>query len=342
MPDRGDEAAIVTAAEASADTAVWLRPVFGALSPAGRRGRLTILIFHHVHARRDDLFPNDMHADAFRERMRWIRAWFNVLPLEEAAAALQRRALPGRALAITFDDGYADNCTVALPILREMSLHATFFIASRFLEGGRMWNDTVIETVRRARGSELDLATLGLGRHGIQSLEERRAAIRAVLARLKYRPSAERQALADAIGQLAGGALPDSLMLTRSQLRDLAAAGMGIGGHTASHPILAGLDEAAARREIAEGREALVEIVRQPVRLFAYPNGRPNIDYTAAHVRIVGELGFTAAVSTATGAAHAGDTVYELPRFTPWDQTPARWGLRLARNLLARVATVAA
>jgi peptidoglycan/xylan/chitin deacetylase (PgdA/CDA1 family) len=341
MPDRSDNATSLAAAERSVDTAAWLRPVFGALSPAGARGRLTILIFHHVHTCRDDLFPNEVHAETFRERMRWIRGWFNVLPLEEATAALRQGTLPGRALAITFDDGYADNCAVALPILRELSLHATFFIASRFLDGGRMWNDTVIETVRRSRGSELDLAAVGLGRHGIGTAEERRDAIRAVLAKLKYQPSAERQAVADAMGQLAGVALPDSLMLTRSQLRDLAAAGMGIGGHTASHPILARLDEAAARREIAEGRETLEEIVRQPIRLFAYPNGKPNIDYTAAHVRIARELGFTAAVSTASGAAHPGDTGYELPRFTPWDQTPVRWGLRLARNLRARVETAA-
>jgi peptidoglycan/xylan/chitin deacetylase (PgdA/CDA1 family) len=342
MPDHSDDAAIAAAAEPAADRAGWLRPVFGALSPAGRRGRLTILIFHHVHARRDDLFPNEMHADAFRERMRWIRRWFNVLPLEDAATALRRGALPERALAISFDDGYADNYTVALPILRAMGLPATFFVASRFLEGGRMWNDTVIETVRRARGSGLDLAALRLGRHEIRSLGQRRAAIGALLAQLKYRPSDERQALADAMAGLADVALPDNLMLTHRQLRELAAAGMSVGAHTASHPILAALDEAAAQREITEGREALEAIVRQPVRLFAYPNGKPNVDYTAAHVRIVEKLGFTAAVSTAAGAARARNTGYELPRFTPWDQTPARWGLRLARNLLVRVNTAAA
>lgn len=340
MPDPGD-VAIAVATRPSANAAAWLRPVIGALSPAGARGRLTILIFHHVHPRRDELFPNEMHADAFRERMQWIRCWFNVLPLGEAVAALARGILPARALAITFDDGYADNCTVALPILREMGLPATFFVASQFLDGGRMWNDTVIETVRRARGGELDLTALGLGRHGIESSEQRRAAIRALLAQLKYLPTAERQARGEAIAAQAGAALPDDLMLTCSQLRDMAAAGMGIGAHTAAHPILARLDEAAARREVADGRDALEAIVRQPVRLFAYPNGRPNIDYTAAHVRMAEELGFTAAVSTASGAARAGDTGYELPRFTPWDATSARWGLRLARNLLTAVETAA-
>jgi len=321
--------------------AAWLKPVLGALSPAGSRGRLTILMFHHVHPACDPLFPGDMYAGVFRERLEWIRDWFNVLPLEDAVAALRRRTLPARALALTFDDGYADNCTVALPILLEMKLHATFFIASAFLDGGRMWNDTVIETIRRARGGELDLSALGLGRHAIESLEARRRAIQVVLSRLKYLNPVERQARADAVAAQAPTPLPNDLMLTCAQLRDLAAAGMGVGAHTAHHPILAALSDAEARREIVDGREAVAEIVRQPVKLFAYPNGRPNTDYTTAHARLAQALGFVAAVSTAPGAARASTPCYQLPRFTPWDRTPGRYGLRLARNLFTRVQTAA-
>ena len=68
----------------------WIRPLLRLLSPEGGRGKLTTLIFHRVRAEPDALFPGEMHAGAFRERMRWIRAWFNVLPLEEAVAALAR------------------------------------------------------------------------------------------------------------------------------------------------------------------------------------------------------------------------------------------------------------
>jgi len=209
------------------------------------------------------------------------------------------------------------------------------------LDGGRMWNDTVIETIRGASGSEFDLSALGLGRHAIGSLETRRRAIQVVLSRLKYLNPVERQARADAAAAQAPTPLPNDLMLTRTQLRDIAAAGMGIGAHTAHHPILAALSDVEARREIVDGREALVEIVRQPVNLFAYPNGRPNTDYTTAHARLAEELGFIAAVSTAPGAARASSTCYQLPRFTPWDRTPGRYGLRLARNLFTRVQTAA-
>ena len=320
----------------------WLRSVIAALSPAGRRGRLSILIFHRVHAEPDALFPEEMHAASFRERMLWIRHWFNVIPLDEAVVALARGTLPSRALAITFDDGYADNVTVALPILRELGLHATFFVATGFLDGGRMWNDTIIETLRRVSGDELDVAALGLGRHSIRSLPERRHAIDVLIAKLKYLASPERQTRVDAMAAQAGVSLPSDLMMTGAQLRSLASAGMGLGGHTANHPILTRLDDATARREIGEGREALQGIVRQPVSLFAYPNGKPGIDYAAVHVRMAKECGFAAAVSTAPGAARSGSSAHELPRFTPWGRDPLRWGAHLARNFFTGVETAAA
>jgi peptidoglycan/xylan/chitin deacetylase (PgdA/CDA1 family) len=314
-----------------------IRAVLASLSPAGVRGRLTILMFHRVQEHPDSLFPNHMHAAVFRERMRWIRTWFNVLPLDHATAALARGTLPARALAITFDDGYADNCTVALPILRQLDLHATFFVSTAFLDGGRMWNDTVIEAVRGAAGNELDLAGIGLGVHRIATPEDRRQAIDAILRQLKYLSSALRQTQADAIAAMAKASLPEDLMMTGAQLRILAAAGMGIGGHTMTHPILAQVDDSSARQEIGGGREALEAMVRQPVRLFAYPNGKPGQDYNAVHVHMATELGFTAAVSTAAGAARAGDSLHELPRFTPWGHTVVRWGGMLTRNLFTPV-----
>ena len=188
----------------------------------------------------------------------------------------------------------------------------------------------------------LDLADLGMGRHPLGSPADRRTAIGNLLSELKYLPPHERQTRVDAIAVRAGAKLPDDLMMTIDQLRSLARAGMGIGAHTVSHPILARLDERAATDEIAGGRDALEGILRQPVSLFAYPNGKPNVDYAMPHVRIAQRLGFVAAFSTAAGAARRGGDPYQLPRFTPWDRTAARWGGRLARNLLLSVETAAA
>jgi peptidoglycan/xylan/chitin deacetylase (PgdA/CDA1 family) len=315
-----------------------LRPVLRVLSPPGRSARLSILIFHRVLAQRDPLFPDELDAARFDAVCGWVRAWFNVLPLDQAVRDLRAGTLPERALAITFDDGYADNHEQALPILLRHGLPATFFIASGYLDGGRMWNDTVIEAVRRSTRPSLALDELGLAADAPMPLDSdasRRRAIDVAIRALMYRPREQRAALADELARCAGVAPAEAPMMRSSQVAALHRAGMQIGAHTVSHPILAQLDEPAARAEIAAGKQALERLIGAQVGLFAYPHGRPDADYSAASVALVREAGFEAAVSTAWGAADAANDPFQLPRFTPWDRSRWRFGARLAGNLWA-------
>jgi len=252
----------------------------------------------------------------------------------DAIAGLRHGNLPARPLCITFDDGYADNATLALPVLRKLGLHATFFVATGYLNGGRMWNDTVIEAVRAAPGPRLDLSELGLGVFVVDSIRGKRDAIEAILSRLKYQPSVERQRKADALAERVGAELPADLMMNDNQVRQLRAAQMSIGAHTETHPILTMLDDQAARREIHASKSYLERLLGEPITLFAYPNGKPGRDYGSTHVQMARELGFEAAVSTAPGVAFPGCDLFQIPRFTPWDRTSLRYGIRLARNAL--------
>jgi len=314
-----------------------MRPLLTLLSPEGRRGRLSILIFHRVLPRPDPLFPDEICSRTFDRICAWLARDFNVLSLSQAVQLLREGSLPARAAAMTFDDGYADNETIALPILRRHGLPATFFIATGFLDGGRMWNDTVIEAIRATRKDMLDLSgagLAGLGRLPVASVADRRAAITQILGAAKYLPVRDRLLAVERVAGIAAVAPPDDLMMRSEQIRTLHAAGMEIGAHTVSHPILAGLAAAEVRAEVGDGRQRLQALTQSPVTLFAYPNGRPGQDYDEGAVRLVREMGFEAAVSTAWGAAGASSDLYQLPRFTPWDRSRTRFGLRLARNLM--------
>jgi peptidoglycan/xylan/chitin deacetylase (PgdA/CDA1 family) len=310
-----------------------MRAVFRRLSRGAAEGRLSVLIFHRVLAEPDVLFPGEPDASRFEAQMGWMRRWFNVVELGAAVRWLQEGRLPERALAITFDDGYADNCTVALPILQRLGLPATFFIATGFLDGGRMWNDTVIEAVRRSPHDRLDLRELGLPEFALADVAQRRQAIEQLLSTLKYLPQVERQAHVEAIARRSGAELPDDLMLTTAQLRRMREAGMTIGAHTVTHPILANLDETQAREQISGSKAVLEAKLDVPIDLFAYPNGRPDRDFTNTDVRIARESGFAAAVTTAPGAAGIGNDPFQIPRFSPWERSRLRHGLRLAQNL---------
>ncbi|HZV67560.1 MAG TPA: polysaccharide deacetylase family protein [Telluria sp.] len=289
---------------------------------------LSILIYHRVVAKPDPLFPEEVDARRFEQHLRLLTRWFRVLPLAEAVRRLRERSLPSRAACITFDDGYADNAEVALPILQRYRAHATFFVASGFLDGGCMWNDAVIEVVRDAPGERLNLTRSGFGTYDIGCPVRRRAVIDMLLAALKYLPPDERLAR---VKLMARRFTPT--MLSADQVLALHRAGMAIGAHTVSHPILTSISNADARAEIANGRARLQEITQAPVRLFAYPNGIPGQDFEKRHTNMLRAQGFEAAVTTAWGAARPETDPFELPRFTPWDRSSSGFLLRMGSNL---------
>lgn len=314
-------------------TDAMFRVAFGSVSPAGSRARLSIFIFHRVLESPDPLFPDLPDAFEFERVMIWAKAWFNVLPLTEAAARLEKRSLPPRPLVITFDDGYADNATIAVPILQRLGLTATVFVCPGFLDGGRMWNDDIIEAIRVSQRDALDLSCIGLGTLSLGSISHRRRAIDRILESVKHRPYDERARCVHLVVDAAGGRGGPDLMMTSAQVRSLRAAGMSVGGHTLNHPILTRLTPASALAEIAQGKDQLEAITGERIDAFAYPNGLPGRDYAAEHVKMVRSLGFSCAVSTAWGVAQAGADVLQLPRFTPWARSRWRFGMQLLQNL---------
>jgi peptidoglycan/xylan/chitin deacetylase (PgdA/CDA1 family) len=313
-----------------------LRSALSVLSPAGHDGKLSIAIFHRVHTEPDPLFPDEPDRKQFDRICRWLTSWFTVLPLEDAVLALREQRLPARALCITFDDGYADNYEHALPVLQAYGLSATFFIATGFLDGGRMWNDSIVESIRRCQSDTLDLSGLdldGVGVLNLQTMQARRCALELVLKSAKYLPADKRDAVAAAAGRCAKVELPEDLMMSTTQLQGMARVGMSIGAHTVSHPILACLDEGSVKTELQVSREFLQQCLQRDVKLFAYPNGKPGRDYLPRDVDLVKAAGFEAAVSTSPGANTIESPLFELRRFSPWDRTRVRYGTRLALNL---------
>ena len=308
------------------------------LALACRRNYLQILNYHQVLAVLDPLRPSEVTQTQFDQQMQWLASYFHPLPLDQALAMQRQGKLPPRAVAVTFDDGYENNVSLALPILKRWQVPATFFIASDFLDGGIMWNDRVIETVRQWPGEYLEAPWLKLPPLAITTDEERFAACQALLAALKYLAPAERH---QAVARLSRDVALPALMMSRAQLRQLAAEGMAIGGHTCSHPILTRLAPAEAMRELDENRRCLAALLGKPPTLFAYPNGRPGLDFDATTLSLLDDSGYEYAVTTGHGIAHPGDDVFQIPRYTPWRKS--RWGFlgQLAANYRRRVPQVA-
>lgn len=308
-----------------------LTPLAGTALRGGANGRLSILIYHRVLAAADPLLDGEPDAAAFRAQMALLVSGFNTLRLSDAVERVQTGHLPPRAVCVTFDDGYRDNAETALPILK-LGIPATFFIATGYLDRGRMFNDSVIEAIRQAPGGAIDLTGLGLGSHTLTDTASRKALIEHIVGEIKYRPARQRSAFAERIAEAAGVELPADLMMSFDQVREVSGAGMDIGGHTVTHPILREIPDEQAEREITRCREELAALTGQSPRIFAYPNGKPGRDYGPQHVRMVKSAGFAAAVSTAWGVSTRETDRYQLARFTPWDRTLPRFVLRLVQN----------
>ncbi|WP_210394979.1 polysaccharide deacetylase family protein [Motiliproteus sediminis] len=292
------------------------------------RNLLTILNYHQVVAEFDPLRPTEPTAAIFEQHLRTIKRYFAVFTLNDAMLHLQAGTLPPRALVITFDDGYANNHDVALPLLQRYNIPATFFLTSAFVDGGAMWNDRLIEALRIGAINDAALRAVDLEPTTIldQPLSQ---AVERLLQQVKHQPADKRQQTVERLCQTAP--VP-TLMMGAEQIARIHAAGMEIGGHSHSHPILAALETESCRREITTNKQLLETIIGMPIRSFAYPNGKPEQDYTRDVIDAVKGAGYCQAVSTAWGVNTASTDPFQLRRFTPWRHSRLGFMGLLARN----------
>ena len=294
-----------------------------------KEGRVCIITYHRILECHDPLLEPEPDVDTFTWQMETLAACFNVLTLPEAIAAIRENRVPPRAVCISFDDGYRSCHDLALPILARLNLPATVFVTTGYLDGGNMWNDRIIEAVRRLPEGPLDLTEVGMGRHVMPRPEGRKEITQKISDDCKYLSACNRIKVIEKLEKITGIDPVTSLMLTREMIVNLAKQGIEIGGHTVTHPILTKLNDQDARFEIEENKRVLEKITGKPLQLFAYPNGKVGSDFDQRHVQMVSDAGYTAAFTTAFGAATKASDLFQIPRSRPWDLTPFIFSMRL-------------
>jgi glycosyltransferase involved in cell wall biosynthesis/peptidoglycan/xylan/chitin deacetylase (PgdA/CDA1 family) len=313
-----------------------MRNMLSVLSSAGPSARLSVLLFHKVPIHADPLASSELNLARFEQILDFVGANANVLPLSEASAALKRGTLPARAVALTFDDGYAEWIDNVAPALLLRQMPATFFITTGQFEGGVLWHERILAAVRAlpARGAQLpagmgiyaDLDVPGCRERLVEQLQER----------FKYAPLDLRL---EAIAQLESQACRALILphgFDAASVRTLHSKGFEIGAHTVHHPILSECTVQQARAEIADCKAELESIIGGAVHAFAYPNGRPGKDFGQEHVDMVRAAGYRTAVTTSIGVARSRTDPFQLPRFTPWGLSDERIAFQLGRNMLTK------
>jgi peptidoglycan/xylan/chitin deacetylase (PgdA/CDA1 family) len=238
--------------------------------------------------------------------------------LDDLIAALENGGkLPPRSLVVTFDDGYADNHRLALPVLRDLGLSATVYVATGGIsDAAPFWVGAVRALVLSASGSQLEIA----GREPVPlgGRAERGPAIKALTRALVPLRAAERAEVLAATAAAAGvdlHALLAGSMLTWDQVRDLHGAGWTIGAHTVTHSNVALAPPDDAERDILGSRDALAAAIGAPVRHFCYPNTGGQHRYFSPEVaELLRRHGFRSATTSKPGALRPGVDRFQLPR----------------------------
>ncbi len=310
-----------------------------------------ILIYHRVADLRSDPQLLAVSRRRFSAQMAYLSEHCEVVSLHDLLSQIGQSPSPERPfVAVTFDDGYADNLIYAKPILEASRIPATIFVTSGYLGGTEQfwWDEleslclhpsslpTLLRLTVQGRTYEWDIESDAS--YSPQQFEvhqdwnvlrkddptSRHRVYRALCTLLRPMAQPERQETLRAIRDWAGArqVLNQACRtLTREEVQSLALGPwVEVGAHTESHPVLAQLPIDSQRLEIKQSKQCLEGLLARPVKSFAYPFGTRS-DYNEETSAIVREQGFELACSNIPECVTRGTDQFQLPRFVVrnWD-----------------------
>jgi len=277
---------------------------------------LTVLTYHRIAEPRANPFYDPVISatpESFRAQIDWLRNRTRILTLRELINQAKNGSI-GRepAVLVTFDDGYRDNFDVAVPILIECNVPATFFIPTAFFETPHLpWWDEVAYVIKRTQVCRITLERSLKERASpleidLETMPRNTAIMTVIRAFLDETVEDERRFL----NQLAdraevtvdSEALGRSLFMSWDQVRRLSESGaeFTIGSHSHSHPNLARLDDDSQRRELTESKQILETHAGCEIKALAYPYGWPGT-YTKGTKMLADDAGYHLAFTSHEG-----------------------------------------
>ncbi len=305
-----------------------------------------ILRYHRIAEASPKPWPVCVSPHHFDEHLEVMRRHANVVPLAELARALAEGGPLGRAVVITFDDGYADNLYAAKPLLERHAAPATVFLTTGQIGSTReLWWDELerLLVAPQEIPEALELRIVGRThrwwfrgpsrRHG-DAQEHRLRAYYDLWCLLQPLPACEQWEVLDELRRWArqeATVRAPRRILDADEVLALVDDGLvEVGAHSANHPVLPCLDARAQEEEIRRSKAACEALLDRPIQAFAYPFGR----YAAATTTLVRNAGFACACTCDADIVHGRSQPHALPRVYVGDWDGAEFEKRLTRALL--------
>lgn len=291
----------------------------------GMSGKVAVLMYHEIAEDAADIEAwTVLKRSDFVRQMEYIAEHFSIVSLTEAIAA---RSSPHNGHAdhstkpmavVTFDDGYAGNRTLMLPIIQTMGIPVTVFVASQAIQDQQLyWYDRVMNGIQGHPGTMLNLSRFSFGTYRINHSrgDENWLEIQRLLTDLKGIAPDERVTIAEYIQETLGrrghGRAYQVRPLTVTELQELAACPLvTIGGHSHCHNLLTQLTPAEALASARTSKQLLESWIQRPVDYFAYPNG----SYDDAVMEAVKAAGFSCGLTASGKPWDRQDSLFAIPR----------------------------
>jgi len=263
--------------------------------------------------------------------MEYLRQQIDAVPLDSVQARSS-----GFRVAITFDDGYADNARVAKPILEGLGLPATFFISVGVVGSQRgFWWDRLTNLVLLASSGLTQVDVDVGGRRYLIRLDSpvaREQAHTTLHRRLRRLPPEFIERILDELASSMGsepGLIETTPVLAREELASMTSDLVEVGAHTISHPLLSAQPFEDQKTEINGGRRMLERLIQENVRLFSYPFGGRDA-FNKQTLRLVEEGGYTFACTGVAGRVSSRTHPLALPRHFVHNWEQAEFAGRLS------------
>jgi peptidoglycan/xylan/chitin deacetylase (PgdA/CDA1 family) len=310
----------------------WLKKALVRSSILGLAGQLArpsaaILMYHSVvedPRSTENTLGISRDRASFEAHMKIMATQFNPVTIDDVARfAKSGHELPRQAVVVTFDDGFADNYEVALPILNRYGIPATFYIMVDAVANGVLpWYCRLRFAFNTTKNREWQHLK-GERTYPLTSPEERRTALTAAWESGARTTGSVQQEFVSGVEEsldVEPASLEHGLMLDWDQVRSLRKAGHTVGAHTLSHPNVAQISQSEARSEILGSKKKLEAELGEPIGHFSYPHPALNPQWSEQTLQITREAGFDSAVLTTRGPVRAGDESLALKRInTPAD-----------------------